>query len=145
MPGSRWTTTTDKSVIHQLCWADLRVSTIRISNFSLEFQISLKTLLLLHFLFDYSEFFTRETRHVVPSCNKARIHVVYFKNNYYWMYCQILQRSAFWPTGQLVKIVKGMQKICQSSVWPIENVKVLKLWFEFIASLLLFLMYFVLP
>ena len=33
----------------------------------------LKTLLLLQFLFNHSEFFTRETRHVLPPCNKAGI------------------------------------------------------------------------
>ena len=32
-----------------------------------------KSLLLLQFLFDNSEFFTGETRHIVPPCNKARI------------------------------------------------------------------------
>ena len=30
-------------------------------------------LLLLQFLFDNSEFFTGETRHIVPPCNKAGI------------------------------------------------------------------------
>ena len=33
----------------------------------------LKTLLLLQFLFDHSEFFTGETRHIMPPCNKAGI------------------------------------------------------------------------
>ena len=33
----------------------------------------LKTLLLLQFLFDHSEVFTGETRHIVPPCNKAGI------------------------------------------------------------------------
>ena len=33
----------------------------------------LKTLLLLQFLFDHSEIFTGETRHIVPPYNKARI------------------------------------------------------------------------
>ena len=32
-----------------------------------------KSLLLLQFLFDHSEFFTGETRHIVPPCNKAGI------------------------------------------------------------------------
>ena len=32
-----------------------------------------KSLLLLQFLFDNSEFFTGETRHIVPPCNKAGI------------------------------------------------------------------------
>ena len=32
-----------------------------------------KSLLLLQFLFENSEFFTRETRHIVPPCNKAGI------------------------------------------------------------------------
>ena len=32
-----------------------------------------KSLLLLEFLFDHSEFFTGETRHIVPPCNKAGI------------------------------------------------------------------------
>ena len=31
-----------------------------------------KSLLLLQFLFDNSEFFTGETRHIVPPCNKAQ-------------------------------------------------------------------------
>ena len=33
----------------------------------------LKTLLLLQFLFDHSEIYTGETRHIVPPYNKARI------------------------------------------------------------------------
>ena len=33
----------------------------------------LKALLLLQFLFDHSEFYTGETRHIVPPCNKAGI------------------------------------------------------------------------
>ena len=32
-----------------------------------------KSLLLLQFLFDHSDFFTGETRHIVPPCNKAGI------------------------------------------------------------------------
>ena len=32
-----------------------------------------ETLLLLEFLFDHSEFFTRETRHIGPPCNKVGI------------------------------------------------------------------------
>ena len=32
-----------------------------------------KTLLLLEFIFDHSEIFTGETRHIVPAYNKARI------------------------------------------------------------------------
>ena len=32
-----------------------------------------KLLLLLQFLFDHSEFFTGETSHIVPLCNKAGI------------------------------------------------------------------------
>ena len=32
-----------------------------------------KSLLLIQFLFDHSEFFTGETRHIVPPCNKAGI------------------------------------------------------------------------
>ena len=48
-------------------------------------------------------FFTRETRHIVPSCNKAGIQVVYFKNNYNWMYCQILAEH-FLADSQLVFI-----------------------------------------
>ena len=49
----------------------------RISNFCLEFkklqklQISLKMLLLHQFIFDHSEIFTGETRHIVPPYNKA--------------------------------------------------------------------------
>ena len=66
-----------------------------------EFQLTLrspdffKILLVLAFLFNHSEFFTREARDIVPSCNTARIWVEYFKNNYNWMDCQILQRSVF--------------------------------------------------
>ena len=66
-----------------------------------EFQLPLrspdffKTLLVLAFLFNHSEFFTREARDIVPPCNTARIWVEYFKNNYNWMDCQILQRSVF--------------------------------------------------
>ena len=66
-----------------------------------EFQLPLrspdffKTLLFLAFLFNHYEFFTREARDIVPPCNTARIWVVYFKNNYNWMDCQILQRSVF--------------------------------------------------
>ena len=53
-----------------------------ISNFCLEFQKLqkfaempdfLKTLLLLQFLFDHSEIYTGETRHIVPPYNKAGI------------------------------------------------------------------------
>ena len=36
-------------------------------------QLLFKSLLLLQFLFDNSEFFTGETRHIVPPCNKAGI------------------------------------------------------------------------
>ena len=32
-----------------------------------------KSLLLFQFLFDHSEFFTRETKHIMPPCNKAKI------------------------------------------------------------------------
>ena len=32
-----------------------------------------KSLLLVQLLFDHSEFFTRETRHIVPACNRVRI------------------------------------------------------------------------
>ena len=54
----------------------------RISNFCLEFQKLqkiaempdfLKTLLLLHFLFDHSEIFTGETRYIVSPYNKVTI------------------------------------------------------------------------
>ena len=51
-----------------------------ISNFCLiripeiaEIRDFFKTLLLLEFLFDHSEIFTGETRHIVPAYNKARI------------------------------------------------------------------------
>ena len=36
-------------------------------------QLLFKSLLLLQFLFDNSELFTGETRHIVPPCNKAEI------------------------------------------------------------------------
>ena len=36
-------------------------------------ELLFKSLLLLQFLFDNSEFFTGETRHIVPPCNKAGI------------------------------------------------------------------------
>ena len=38
-----------------------------------------KSLLLLQFLFDHSEFFTGETRHIVPPCNKAGISNFYLE------------------------------------------------------------------
>ena len=38
-----------------------------------------KSLLLLQFLFDNSEFFTGETRHIVPPCNKAGISNFYLE------------------------------------------------------------------
>ena len=34
-----------------------------------------KTLLLLQFIFGHSEFFTEETRHIVPPYNKAGIQI----------------------------------------------------------------------
>ena len=49
-----------------------------------EFQLPLrspdffKILLFLAFLFNHSDFFTREARDIVPPCNTPRIWVVYF-------------------------------------------------------------------
>ena len=37
-----------------------------------------KMLLRLQSIIDHSEFSTGETRHIVLSCNKATIHIVYF-------------------------------------------------------------------
>ena len=51
-----------------------------------------------------TEFFTGENRHIVPSCNKPEfvLYTLRIITVEYSRYCQILQQSAFWPTGQLV-------------------------------------------
>ena len=43
------------------------------SSISPPVNFHFKSLLLLQFLYIHSEFFTRETKHIVPPCNKARI------------------------------------------------------------------------
>ena len=104
-PRSRWTTT-NKSAIPSalLSWP----SGFDLWNFKFPLKIPdfFKILLL-----------TRETRHIVPSCNKAKIRVVYLKNNYNWMYCQILQRSAFWPTGQHHAKTQNVATSCNTKQW----------------------------
>ena len=118
-PESQWTTTMDKAVIPSVLLSWPLCFNLRNFKFPLRIPDFFKMLLLLQSLFDHSEFLTRETRHKVPSCNKARIHVVYLKNSNNWMYCQILQRSAFWPTGQLL-----VQVITQTKVlYPLSSIR----------------------
>ena len=68
-----------------------------ISNFCLELQKCrniaeipdfLKTLLLLQFLFDHSEIYTGETRHIVPPYNKAGISNFYLEFQKLQKYCR---------------------------------------------------------
>ena len=54
-------------------WFVRRPSSVVVRRRPSSVNFCFKSLLLLQFLFDNSEFFTGETRHIVPPCNKAGI------------------------------------------------------------------------
>ena len=78
----------------------------RISNFCLEFQKLqkitdfFKMLLLLQFLFDHSEIFTGETRHIVPPYNKAGI-----SNFFLLRISEIAEITAFFQNATLPSVL----------------------------------------
>ena len=68
----------------------------------------LKTLLLLQFLFDHSEFFTGETRHIVPPCNKAGISNFCLEFQKLQKYCR---NYRFLPTLLLLQFLFNHSEI----------------------------------